>query len=52
MEILIGFGSALWLGMLTSLSPCPLATNIAALSFISKKITYPVMVLFPGLPIP
>lgn len=30
--------SALWLGILTSISPCPLATNIAAVSFISKRI--------------
>jgi len=25
-------GPALWLGILTSISPCPLATNIAAIS--------------------
>jgi cytochrome c biogenesis protein CcdA len=31
-------GSALWLGVLTSISPCPLATNIAAISFISRKV--------------
>jgi len=29
--------SALWLGLLTSVSPCPLASNIAAISFISRK---------------
>lgn len=29
--------SALWLGVLTSLSPCPLTTNIAAVSFVSKR---------------
>lgn len=29
--------TALWLGILTSISPCPLATNIAAVSFLSKK---------------
>jgi cytochrome c-type biogenesis protein len=34
----IEFISALWLGILTSISPCPLATNIAAVSFLSKKI--------------
>ena len=32
-------GSALWLGILTSVSPCPLATNIAAVSFISHRLT-------------
>jgi cytochrome c-type biogenesis protein len=29
--------SALWLGILTSISPCPLATNVAAVSFIGKQ---------------
>ena len=38
MEIWIGLASAFWIGVLTSISPCPLATNIAAISFISKKI--------------
>jgi len=32
-----GAVSALWLGVLTSISPCPLATNIAAVSFIGKQ---------------
>ena len=30
--------SALWLGILTSISPCPMATNIAALSFITRNL--------------
>ncbi len=46
--LLAAFGSALWLGILTSISPCPLATNIAALSFLSKKIAHPVMVFLAG----
>jgi cytochrome c-type biogenesis protein len=46
---LTGFLSALWLGILTSISPCPLATNIAAISFLSKRITNPVLVFFAGL---
>ncbi|MBU1122053.1 MAG: sulfite exporter TauE/SafE family protein [Candidatus Omnitrophica bacterium] len=49
MGLLISLGSALWLGILTSISPCPLATNIAAVSFLSKKITHPFMVLISGL---
>jgi len=49
MEILLGLGSALWLGILTSISPCPLATNIAAVSFLSKKITHPFIVFISGL---
>ncbi|NLE65611.1 MAG: sulfite exporter TauE/SafE family protein [Elusimicrobia bacterium] len=49
MELSIALGSALWLGILTSISPCPLATNIAAVSFLSKKIAHPVMVFLSGL---
>jgi cytochrome c biogenesis protein CcdA len=40
--------SAAWLGILTSISPCPLASNIAAVSFLSKKITHPVPVFISG----
>ncbi len=29
--------SALWLGILTSISPCPLATNVAAMGFIGRR---------------
>jgi cytochrome c-type biogenesis protein len=47
-EILIGIGSALWLGILTSVSPCPLASNIAAISFLSKKIVHPKAVFWSG----
>ena len=35
-EFLLGIASAFWLGILTSISPCPLATNIAAISFVSR----------------
>jgi cytochrome c biogenesis protein CcdA len=44
----IGLVSALWLGILTSISPCPLATNVAAISFLSKKIVHPKIVFFSG----
>ncbi len=47
--IFIGFASALWLGILTSISPCPLASNVAAISFLSKKIAHPVLVFISGL---
>ncbi|MDD5408939.1 MAG: aromatic aminobenezylarsenical efflux permease ArsG family transporter [Candidatus Omnitrophica bacterium] len=47
--IFIGFVSALWLGILTSISPCPLASNVAAISFLSKKITHPFFVFISGL---
>jgi len=45
LQIILPFVSALWLGILTSISPCPLATNIAAISFLSKKINHPKSVL-------
>ena len=48
-DILIGLGSALWLGIMTSISPCPLATNVAAISFLAKKITHPFFVLLSGI---
>jgi len=34
----IAVSSALWLGVLTSISPCPLATNIAAISYVSRSL--------------
>ena len=47
-EIFLSFASALWLGILTSVSPCPLASNVAAISFLSKKITHPALVFISG----
>lgn len=29
-------GAALWLGLLTAISPCPLATNIAAIGYVAR----------------
>jgi len=46
---LIAIVSACWLGILTSISPCPMATNIAAISYIGKKVDRPLYVLFSGL---
>lgn len=40
---------AIWLGILTSISPCPLATNIAAISFISKNLNSTRSTLLSGL---
>jgi len=40
--------SALWLGILTSISPCPLATNIAAISYIARRVDSPRQVLASG----
>lgn len=41
--------TAFWLGILTSISPCPLATNIAAVSFLSEKIIHPKIVFLSGI---
>ena len=41
--------TALWLGVLTSISPCPLATNIAAVSYIGKQIADIKKLLISGL---
>jgi cytochrome c biogenesis protein CcdA len=46
---LIFLASAVWLGILTSVSPCPLATNIAAVSFISRRITQRNTVFLSGI---
>ena len=48
-EFWLGFVSAFWLGILTSISPCPLATNVAAISFLAEKIIHPRTVFFSGL---
>ncbi len=48
-SLLFALTSALWFGILTSISPCPLATNIAAISFISKRVDSTGRVLLSGL---
>jgi cytochrome c biogenesis protein CcdA len=42
-------GAALWLGILTSISPCPLATNIAAISYVGRRVEKTRWVLLAGL---
>lgn len=37
-SIWLAAGTALWLGILTSISPCPLATNIAAVSYVGRRV--------------
>jgi cytochrome c-type biogenesis protein len=46
--MLVG-GSALWLGILTSMSPCPMATNVAAISFVGRRVGNPRRVFLAGL---
>lgn len=41
--------SALWLGVLTSVSPCPLATNVAAVSYLSRQVASPRRAVYQGL---
>jgi cytochrome c-type biogenesis protein len=41
-------GSALWLGILTSISPCPLSTNIAAVSYVGRRVSSRRLVLLSG----
>ncbi|EKD51529.1 MAG: Cytochrome c biogenesis protein, transmembrane region [uncultured bacterium] len=48
-SLLINIGAAFWLGILTSISPCPLATNIAAVSFLGRRVQTPVKVFWAGL---
>jgi cytochrome c biogenesis protein CcdA len=45
----VAVGSAIWLGILTSISPCPLATNIAAITYIGQRVDRPAKVLLSGL---
>jgi len=48
-EYLFAIASAFWLGILTSISPCPLATNIAAISFVGRRVGSPFRVFLAGL---
>lgn len=36
--LLLAVAGSFWLGLLTSVSPCPLATNIAAVSFLGRNL--------------
>lgn len=40
-EFLAAAASAIWLGILTSVSPCPLTTNLAAVSFLGQRVEDP-----------
>jgi cytochrome c biogenesis protein CcdA len=41
--------TAFGLGLLTAISPCPLATNVAAISFLGKRVSSPLRVFLAGL---
>ncbi len=44
-----GVATAFWLGLLTAVSPCPLATNIAAVSFLARRVDSPREVFLAGI---
>ncbi len=48
MESIVALLTALWLGISASISPCPLATNIAAISFVSSRVARKGLALLSG----
>jgi len=48
MDTWLAIGSAVWFGILTAISPCPLATNIAAVSFIARRVDNPKAAIATG----
>jgi len=48
MTFLVAVASAFWLGVLTSVSPCPLASNVAAISYLARDAERPRRVVFSG----
>ena len=47
-EFVAAVGWAFWLGFLTAISPCLLATNVTAISFIARRLDRPRMVAASG----
>ena len=45
----LAVGAAFWLGVLTSISPCLMATNVTAITFIARRIDKPKYVVISGL---
>jgi len=45
---LLALASAFWLGILTAISPCPMATNIAAISYVGRRVDKPSKVFLAG----
>ena len=44
----LALGGVLFLGFQTSISPCPLTTNIAAISYIARRVSRPREIVFSG----
>lgn len=47
--MLLAAGGAFWLGVLTSMSPCPMATHVAAIGYLVRKSHSRVLQLISGL---
>jgi len=47
-SLALGLLTAFWLGILTSISPCPLATNIAAISYMTRSVARTRTVILSG----
>jgi cytochrome c biogenesis protein CcdA len=47
-ELWFGVSTAIWLGLVTAVSPCPLATNLAAVTYIGRQVGEPRKVLWSG----
>lgn len=45
----VSITTAAWLGILTAISPCPLASNVAAISFIGRQLHSRAAILMSGL---
>ena len=48
-ELWAAVATAAWVGILTAISPCPLATNVAAISYIGRRVASPRVALLTGL---
>lgn len=46
MTLSVILGTALWLGLLTSVSPCPLATNLAATAYVARRLDSKIRAIF------
>ncbi len=49
MTLSVILGTALWLGLLTSVSPCPLATNLAATAYLARRVDSKMRAIFATL---
>ena len=47
--LLFAAASALWFGILMAISPCPMAGNVVAISYLGKRLGSPRQVLFGGI---